>query len=54
MDDITNTNVSPYLLRPLRKLDEVLAQRVQDQERKVQWPRAAWNGRFVVITGGKN
>ena len=55
MDEITRQNISPYLLRPLRKLEEVLAQQEEEQRRKV--PRAvtaaAPQSRFAVILGGK-
>jgi hypothetical protein len=52
MDEITSLNVSPYLLRPIRKLEEVLALREELQLRNIR-PPVPPNGRFVVISGGK-
>ena len=53
MDEIASTNVSPYLLRPLRRLEEVQAQREEEQRRKIR-PVVAHYGRFMVIRGGKS
>jgi hypothetical protein len=52
MDEIASTNVSPYLLRPLRKLEEVQAQREEEQWRRIR-PAVTPKGRFVVIPGGR-
>jgi len=52
MDEITSLNISPYLLRPIRKLEEVLALREELQLRNIR-PPVPPNGRFVVISGGK-
>jgi hypothetical protein len=57
MDEITSLNISPYLLRPIRKLEDVLAQREEERLRKIRPPMAhssmAPTGRFAVILGGK-
>ncbi|GEO36722.1 hypothetical protein GGE65_001461 [Skermanella aerolata] len=52
MDETTSLNISPYLLRPIRKLEDVLAKREEDQLRKIRPPMTA-NNRFVLILGGK-
>jgi hypothetical protein len=66
MDEITSLNISPYLLRPIRKLEDVLAQREEERLRKIRpamlHPPMSPNmsdsmrpsGRFVVILGGKS
>jgi hypothetical protein len=66
MDEITSLNISPYLLRPIRKLEEVLAQREEERLRKMRPAMLhppmspsmshsmAPSGRFVVIHGGKS
>ncbi|UEM23331.1 hypothetical protein JL100_011550 [Skermanella mucosa] len=56
MDDTKSTNVSPYLLRPLRKLEEVMAKRHEDQKRKTTrcLPSLTRDGRYVLILGGKS
>ncbi|QQP87356.1 hypothetical protein IGS68_14625 [Skermanella sp. TT6] len=56
MDDTKSTNVSPYLLRPLRKLEEVMAMRHEDQQRKnaCRLPPMTRDGRYVLILGGKS
>ena len=62
MDEITSLNISPYLLRPIRKLEDVLAQREEERLRKMQpvmlhpsiSPSMSPSGRFVVIHGGKS
>jgi hypothetical protein len=53
MDDNTSLYISPYLLRPIRKLEEVLAQREEQQLRRTLPPPVTSTGRFVVILGGK-
>ncbi|UEM01164.1 hypothetical protein JL101_014155 [Skermanella rosea] len=55
MDDTKSTNVSPYLLRPLRKLEEVMAMRHEDQQGKTtrRLPPMTRDGRYVLILGGK-
>jgi hypothetical protein len=52
MDEVTSLYISPYLLRPIRKLEEVLAQREEQQSRRIR-PPIQPTGRFVVISGGK-
>jgi hypothetical protein len=62
MDEITSLNISPYLLRPIRKLEDVLAQREEERMRKIRpvllhpsvSPNMSSSGRFVVIHGGKS
>ena len=58
MDEITSLNISPYLLRPIRKLEDVLAQREEERLRKIRpamlHPSMSPSGRFVVIHGGKS
>jgi hypothetical protein len=67
MDEITSLNISPYLLRPIRKLEDVLAQREEERLRKIRpallhppmslrptSPNMSPSGRFVVIRGGKS
>ena len=66
MDEITSLNISPYLLRPIRKLEDVLAQREEERLRKIRpatmhppmSPSMSHSmrpsGRFVVILGGKS
>jgi hypothetical protein len=67
MDEITSLNISPYLLRPIRKLEDVLAQREEERLRKIRpamlhppmsprpvSPSMSPSGRFVVIHGGKS
>lgn len=56
MDDTKSTNVSPYLLRPLRKLEEVVAMRHEEQQRRVprRLPPMTRDGRYVLILGGKS
>jgi hypothetical protein len=66
MDEITSLNISPYLLRPIRKLEDVLAQREEERLRKIRpamlhppmSPSMSHgmrpSGRFVVIHGGKS
>jgi hypothetical protein len=66
MDEITSLNISPYLLRPIRKLEDVLAQREEERLRKIRpamlhppmshsmAPSMSPSGRFVVIHGGKS
>ncbi|WP_192499396.1 hypothetical protein [Skermanella pratensis] len=56
MDDIKSTNVSPYLLRPLRKFEEVMAMRNEDPKRRGphQLPPKTRDGRYVLILGGKS
>lgn len=66
MDEITSLNISPYLLRPIRKLEDVLAQREEERLRRIRpamlhppmSPGMSYSmrpsGRFVVIHGGKD
>jgi hypothetical protein len=62
MDEITSLNISPYLLRPIRKLEDVLTQREEERMRKIRPvllhtpmpPNMSSSGRFVVIHGGKS
>jgi hypothetical protein len=58
MDETSSLNISPYLLRPIRKLEDVLAQREEERMRKIRPillpPPKLPNGRFVVIHGGKS
>jgi hypothetical protein len=53
MDESPSVNISPYLLRPIRKLEEVLAQREEQQLRRTLPPPVTSTGRFLVILGGK-
>jgi hypothetical protein len=53
MDETPSLNISPYLLRPIRKLEDVLAQREELELRRNLPPPATCTGRFVVIPGGK-
>ena len=53
MDKTTSLNISPYLLRPIRKLEDVIALREEQQLRRTPPPPATSAGRFVVIPGGK-
>jgi len=59
MGEITSQNISSYLLRPLRKLEEVLAQQEKDQRREIRSAAGeagsaeAPQDRFAVILGGK-
>ena len=53
MDEITSLNISPYLLRPIRKLEDVLAQREEQQlHRPLPRPVTSF-GHLVLIRGGK-
>ena len=62
MDEITSLNIRPNLLRPIRKLEDVLAQREEERLRKIRpatmhppmSPSMRSSGRFVVIHGGKS
>jgi hypothetical protein len=62
MDETSSLNISPYLLRPIRKLEDVLAQREEERLRKMRpamlhpsmSPSMSPSGRFVVIHGGKS
>ena len=53
MDETPSLNVSPYLLRPIRKLEDVLAQREEQELRRKLSPPTTSTGRFAVILGGK-
>jgi len=53
MDETPSLNISPYLLRPIRKLEDVIALREEQQLRRTLPPPATSTGRFVVIPGGK-
>jgi hypothetical protein len=53
MDETPSLNISPYLLRPIRKLEDVIALREEQQLRRTLPPPAQSAGRFVVIPGGK-
>ncbi|EWY40386.1 hypothetical protein N825_36300 [Skermanella stibiiresistens SB22] len=55
MDDSTSLNVSPYLLRPLRKIEEVMALREERQRLKASRIHSTIPGdrRYAVILGGK-
>jgi hypothetical protein len=54
MDDKMSLYISPYLLRPIRKLEDVLALREEQQLRQTLPPPVTSAGRFVVILGGKS
>jgi hypothetical protein len=54
MDDKTSLYISPYLLRPVRKLEDVLALREEQQLRQTLPPPVTSTGRFLVILGGKS
>jgi hypothetical protein len=53
MDETPSLNISPYLLRPIRKLEDVIALREEQQLRRTLPPPATSTGRFAVIPGGK-
>jgi hypothetical protein len=53
MDETTNLNISPYLLRPIRKLEDVMAKRGEQELRRTLPPPVTSTERFVVILGGK-
>jgi len=48
MDETTSLNISPYLLRPIRKLEDVIALREEQQLRRTLPPPVTPTGCFVV------
>jgi len=54
MDETTRLNISPYLLRPIRKLEDVLAQQEEQQLRRPLPPPVTSFKHLFLIRGGKS